>query len=245
MEDILKKRSLKLIGWLFIVCLTISCTSQLNQKGEILLITGGHDFDTTEFFNLFDSLTEYRVDTLSQPAANHFIGSGKALNYDVLVFYDSWQEISDEEKKAYLGLTDKGISFLFLHHSLVSYQDWEEFSKIRGGRYYKSELSDSIKDSRYKHDLDLSVEIQDSTHPITKGMRNFVIHDEGYSNIIFNVGVSPLLKTDDPDCAEMFAWTTKYRNSKIVYLMGGHDKMAFRNENYKELIRGALNYLGE
>lgn len=221
----------------------MSCTSQINQKKGLLLITGGHDFDTAEFFNLFESLPEYRVDTLSQPSANNFIGSGKALNYDVLVFYDSWQEISDKEKKAYLGLTDKGISLLFLHHSLVSYQEWEEFSKIRGGRYYKSEPYDSITNSRYKHDLELLVEIQDSTHTITKGMRNFVIHDEGYNNIIVNEGVMPLLKTHDPDCAEMFAWTTKYRNSKIVYIMGGHDKLAFQNENYKELIRNTLNYL--
>jgi hypothetical protein len=70
-----------------------------------------------------------------------------------------------------------------------------------------------------------------------------MIHDEGYSNIRVSEGVAPILKTDHPDCAEVFGWTNHYNNSKIVYLMGGHDRMAYENENYKELIRNSLRYL--
>jgi type 1 glutamine amidotransferase len=243
MQVILKNRILNAFGGFLILILLLSCVNGNVKKPRVLLITGGHDFETIEFFNLFESLSDFNVDTLSQPYANQYIGSRKARAYDVLVFYDSWQTISDAEKEAYLDLTDRGKGFLFLHHSLVSYQEWDEFSKIRGGRYHKSDPPDSLRNSWYKHDLDLLVNILDSANTITRGMKDFMIHDEGYGNIMVLDGVTPLLKTKDPGCAEIIAWTNKYKNSKVVYLMGGHDKFAYENENYIKLVRNSLNYL--
>jgi hypothetical protein len=243
MQVILKKRIVYAFGSLLLLCFTLSCVTGINPKPGVLLITGGHDFDTTQFYELFESLNDYRFDTLSQPDANLFISTGKATKYSILVFYDSWQSVSEKEKAAYIDLTKNGMSFLFLHHSLASYQDWETFFKIRGGGYTMSNPPDSIRDMRYKHDLDLLVEIQDTEHPVTSGMKNFMIRDEGYANITVNSDVVPLLKTKNPDCAEIIGWTLKYNNSKIVYLMGGHDKYAFENENYRRLISNSLKYL--
>ena len=243
MQDILKNRILHLAGGIIILIFIVSCGTGINQKPRVLLITGGHSYDTSEFFTLFESFDEYHIDTLSQPAANLFIGSGKAEKYDILVFYDYWQQISEAEKEAYLELTKQGKGFLFLHHSLVSYLSWEDFSKIRGGKYPKSNPPDTINDGRYRHDIDIQIQIQDTTHFITKGMNDFTIHDEGYSNVIFFEGITPLLKTNHPDCAENFAWTNQYNNSKVVYLMGGHDKQAYVNESYQDLIKNSLAYL--
>ncbi len=243
MQDISKNRILNVFGLIIIISLMLSCGKGIKPKPHVLLITGGHSYDTTEFFELFESFTEFEIDTLSQPTANQFIGGGNAKKYDALVFYDYWQTISDKEKEAYLDLTVQGTGLLFLHHSLVSYLGWSDFSKIRGGLYPKSEPPDSINDGRYRHDIDLLVNIQDTSHPVTKGMKDFMIHDEGYSNIRIFEGVSPLLKTSHPDCAELFGWTNQYNNSKVVYLMGGHDKLAYVNENYKELIRNSMHYL--
>jgi type 1 glutamine amidotransferase len=245
MQVILKNRILNIFGLILIVNLIFSCTGKLTSKPRILLITGGHDFDTTEFFNLIESLSEFTIDTMSQPKANHFIASGGALKYDALIFYDMWQSINDEEKKAYINLTDHGKGFLFLHHSLVSYQEWDEFSVMRGGKYVIANPPDSLIDSNYRHDIDLYINIQDTSNRITPGMKDFIIHDEGYSNIIVNDDVVPLLKTSHKDCSELVAWTKKYHNSEIVYLMGGHDRLAYKNENYKNLIRNSLNYLTE
>jgi type 1 glutamine amidotransferase len=243
MQVILKNRILKTFGLILIVNLILSCTVKLNSKPQLLLITGGHDFDTNEFYSLFEALSEFTIDTVSQPYANSFIASGGALKYDALIFYDMWQSINDDEKKAYVNLTDQGKGFLFLHHSLVSYQDWDEFSVIRGGKYLISDPPDSLLDSGYRHDIDLFLTIQDTTNEITGAMNNFMIHDEGYSNILVNKDVTTLLKTSHKDCSEQFAWTKKYHNSGVVYLMGGHDKYAYSNENYKKLIRNSLNYL--
>ncbi len=135
MQVISKIRILSISGLILILCFLMSCQVKNNSKTRILLITGGHHFDTSEFFDLFADLSNYSIDTLSQPYANSLIGSGKADVYDVLVFYDSWQTISEAEKKGYLDLTERGTGLLFLHHSLVSYQEWDVFTNIRGGRY--------------------------------------------------------------------------------------------------------------
>jgi type 1 glutamine amidotransferase len=245
MQVIIKKTNLIIPAIILILALITGCAEGFNKKPRILLITGGHDFDTASFYNLFTSMKEFEVDTLSQPFANTMIESGKAKDYDVFVFYDSWQAISSKEKVAYLDLTGRKKGFLFLHHSLVSYQEWNDFSRLKGGRYHKSDPPDSILNSAYRHDLDLVINIVDTIHPITRGMKPFVLHDEGYSNIIVNPGVTPLLKTNNPHCSEIFGWTNKFNNSKVVYLMGGHDHSAYENENYKILIRNSLNYLSD
>ncbi len=241
--EILKVINSKILCVLFPLAMLASCTIQETPRPLVLIVTGGHSYDTLNFNNLFLSNSEFTFDTVSQPRANHLIAGRKALKYNVIVFYDSWQEISDKEKAGYLELSEHGKGFLFLHHSLASYQYWDEFAGLRGGRYYRSDPPDSIKDMRYKHDLDLSVHVVDPENPVTLGMKDFTIHDEGYDNIIIEESVTPLLITSNPDCAGIIAWTNKYGNSKVVYLMGGHDSIAFENENYKKLIKNSLHYL--
>jgi len=230
-------------GISILLFLLYSCGQQVPSKSRILIITGGHNFDTLEFFAVFDQIEGFEYDTISQPQANHLISSGAALKYDALVFYDSWQSIIESEKQAYLDLCEKGVGMLFMHHALVSYQDWAEFTAIRGGRYPKSIPPDTINDGRYRHDIDLKISVSDSSHFITKGMQDFVIHDEGYSNVIYGKDIKVLLTTMNPDCSEIIAWTHMYKNSKIVYLMSGHDKLAYENPNFSKLVENSLNYL--
>lgn len=226
-----------------ILFLLSSCVQQADVASKILIISGGHSFDTLDFYKVFDRIEGFEYDTISQPEANRLISRGGALKYDALVFYDSWQDINENEKQSYLDLCEKGVEMLFLHHSLVSYQQWDEFTEIRGGRYPKSVPPDTINDGRYRHDIDLMISVTDSSHFITKGMRDFIIHDEGYSNVIYGKDIEVLLTTNDPDCSEIIAWTHKYKNSKIVYLMGGHDKIAYENPNFRKLVENSLNYL--
>ncbi|MCD6354222.1 MAG: hypothetical protein J7L95_01615 [Prolixibacteraceae bacterium] len=94
---------------------------------KIMLVTGGHAFDTIQFFQLFDSLEGIEYEYFTQPAANQALVKGVAHRFDVLVFYDLWNTITEEQKRAYIKLTNEGKPFLFLHHSLASYQKWSKF----------------------------------------------------------------------------------------------------------------------
>jgi hypothetical protein len=233
-------KQLVVFAALFFMCLSLQA-----QPVKIMLITGGHSYDTLQFFQLFDALENIEYEHFPQPAANKAIAEGAAQNFDVLVFYDMWQPISEKEKQAYIDLTKEGKPFLFFHHALVSYQNWDEFEKIIGGRYVeKGEGIPQEKLSTYQHDVWVDIEVVDSQHPVTKGFHDFRLFDEVYGNYRVLPDVTPLLKTNHPESAPVIGWENKYNASTIVYLQPGHDSNAFNSPHFRKLIHQAVNYLG-
>jgi type 1 glutamine amidotransferase len=87
--------------------------------------------------------------------------------------------------------------------------------------------------------------VADPTHPVTLDMEDFTIHDEGYSNIKVLPGVIPLLMTDHPDASPLIGWVNTKDHSRVVYLMLGHDKQAYQNPSYHQLISQSIHWLAE
>ena len=97
---------------------------------------------------------------------------------------------------------------IFLHHSLVSYQDWPEFIKIVGGQYHIHPVvvnGDTLK-ANYEHDVNISVKVEDKKHPLTRGISDFEIFDEVYGDVEILQGVKPLLSTTHPKSMHYLAW---------------------------------------
>jgi type 1 glutamine amidotransferase len=154
-----------------------------------------------------------------------------------------WQEISGQEKEVFLEEFEKGTGIVFLHHSLCSHQEWSGYEQLVGGKYHMPEYTaDSNLISDYRHDISLHVEILDTQHPVTSGITNFDIMDEGYSHTSRLPGTHPLLKTDHPDCDSIIGWAHEVMNSRVVYLMGGHDRHAYENESFRKLVSNAINW---
>lgn len=217
-----------------------------SNKMKILIITGGHDFEREQFFAMFESFKNIKFTTVKHPWANYSFQPGIADSFDVFVFYDMYQEINDSQKEAFLKLLRQGKGMVFLHHSLASYQDWAEFEKIIGGRYYLNDRK--IKDkifpkSTYKHDEEIDVRVVDVNHPVTRGLRNFRIHDEVYGDFTVLPDVKPLLETNHPQSGKTIAWTNSYGKSKIVYIQSGHDHLAYENENYQKLVFQSIEWV--
>jgi len=223
--------------------LLLSAISLFSQSEKILIVTGGKAVDKENFYKLFES---FSYDTTSKPFAFQLFDLDNIANYKAIVFYDTYQSITEEQKESFMNIFEKGIGVLFLHHSLVSHQEWSEYENIVGGRYFHQVWVDNEKKygpSTYKHDQDLLVEIIDKNHPVTNGLDNFEIHDETYLNYRVLPKVQPLLRTNYRESGEILGWTHKYKNSKVVYIMMGHDKNAFENKSYKKLIENSIYYL--
>lgn len=237
----MKKRAHKT---LFVLILALIILSGCDRPARILVVTGGHAFDTVEFYNLFTSLENAVFDTVSHPRALEVLSSNKIDSYKVLVFYDYLPDMPLEDSIIFLELSQKGIPMLFMHHALCNFQGWDGYRQMVGGKYTVPEFqSDSTLHSSYRHDIDIQVTVLDPNHPVTVGVEDFVIHDEGYSNIRINKDVHPLLGTSHPDCSPMMAWVNQYQNSTCLYLMLGHDKQAYANENFKLLLDNSIQWL--
>jgi type 1 glutamine amidotransferase len=135
---------------------------------------------------------------------------------------------------------------VFLHHSLASYQKWDEFINIIGGRYHLEDEKKEVQDkmaSTYKHDVDLDVKIADPNHPITRDLKDFTIHDEAYGGFTVLPKVHPLLTTNHTESGKFIAWTNKYAKSRVVYIQLGHDHYAFEDPNYRRLVKQAIDWV--
>ncbi len=229
-------------NWLVIVILILT-SNILHSQQRILIITGGHDFEREAFFEIFREMPGVEYQEVVQPEANELWDSTLMDQFDVLLFYDMFQEIDDRQKAAFIKLLEKGKGLVFLHHSLASFQTWDEYERIIGGRYVESGPDQEI--STYQHDVEVDVQIADHMHPITKGVTDFFIHDEIYGNFRVRPTVHPLLRTTHPESGEVIGWTNRYGNSRIVYIQLGHDHYAYENPNYRRLLKQAIAWAGE
>jgi len=229
-----------------VAILLISFVNALSQTKPInvLIVTGGHDFEHGPFYSVFSEQSNLHYDTLVQPRANAFIATAGVDKYDVLVFYDMFDAILPAEQQAYINLLKKGKAMIFLHHSLVSYQKWGEFIKIVGGKYHTSPvvvMGDTLK-ANYEHDVKMSVKINDKQHPIAKGVNDFEIIDEVYSETEILPTVKPLLSTMLTKSMRYLAWINHYGNSDVIYIQLGHGPSAYENSNYRKLLRQAIEW---
>jgi type 1 glutamine amidotransferase len=235
------------LKWIYIILIiaaseifaTSICMAQTKQR--VLIITGGHNFEREAFFDIFEDMTNVEYKEVIHPQANQLYDSSIIDDFDVLLFYDMVQEIDDSQKIAFIDLLKKGKAVVFLHHSLVSYQEWIEFEKIIGGRYILSDKEQEA--STYRHDVEIPVEVVNKNHPITLGMDDFIIRDEVYGNYKVSSTVTPLLTTTHPESGEIIGWTNNYGKSRIVYIQLGHDHYAYANPNFRRLISQSIDWL--
>ncbi len=225
---------------LLLLGLALSSVAGISQDSlHLMIVTGGHNFDRPAFFDMFDDMDRVTYEEIKQPLANERIEAGAVAKFDLLVFYDMYDSITPGQQQAYLQLVDQRKPLLFLHHSIVSYQEWPDFADLLGGKY----LRDGPHKSDYKHDETIEVKIVDGHHPITKGMDDFTIIDETYKNCEIKPTVVPLLTTEHPLSMPILAWVNPYRGHDIVYLQGGHDAMAYTDPNFRKLLSQAIHWL--
>ena len=241
-----------LILYIAVVLLVVSDMQVLfgrdpKPKIKVLIVTGGHDYFPEPFYAAFDAIPTISYDTVVHPEANKLIASPRINEYDVLVFYDMGEAISAEQKVAYLNLLQKGKSFIYLHHALVSYQDWPEFVKIVGGHYHTGPVvvnGDTLR-ANYRDNVLVPVKIEDKKHPVTRGLANFETRDEIYMNAEILPTVKPLLSTTHPESMKYLAWINNYGNSEVLYIQLGHGDSGLSNTNFRKLLRQAIEWSAE
>lgn len=222
----------------------LASTTTKAKQINVLIITGGHGFEHAPFYNVFSAQPRIHYDTMVQPLANAFIATPDVDKYDVLVFYDMFDSILPAEQQAYVSLLTKGKAMIFLHHSLVSYQNWGEFINIIGGKYHTHPIvvkGDTLK-ANYEHDVIMPVKVEDKRHPVTAGINSFDILDEVYGDAEILPSVKPLLSTTLTKSMRYVAWINHYGNSDVLYIQLGHGPSAYSNANYRKLIQQSIEW---
>lgn len=216
---------------------------------KVLVVTGGHGFDRDPFFKMFseNSGIEFTAAEHSKTNASVY-DRDDLLSYDVVVLYDMPQSITDAQKAKFLSLFQKGVGLVVLHHALVSYQNWPEYEHIIGGTYREPDPKKPgtvTKAAGWRHDVDFSVVIAATNHPVTAGVNDFEIHDEIYWGFRVSKDVTPLITTRHPDSGKPLGWARTQDKSRVVYLQLGHGKEAFADENYRKLLAQSIRWASQ
>ena len=236
--------------WYGILVILLSSVSAIAadssaNKIRVLVVTGGHDFEQEPFFKLFKDNPEISYRAVEHPNAQALLKADASKDYDVLVFYDMHQEISEEAKADFLARLKEGKGLVVLHHAIADYQQWPEYAKIIGARYYlEKTVVDGVEKARstYKHDRHFTIHIADPTHPVTTGVSDFEIHDETYNLFDVAKGNHLLLTTDAAESNQLIGWAKTYGEARVVYLQSGHDHFAYENPNYQQVLKQAIRW---
>ncbi len=226
---------------------SVSSTGNPSKKIRVLVLTGGHSYKTEQFNKMLENLGENISYQIAEfPAAYDMFKPENRDKYDVLVFYQMWQKITDDQAKLFAETISEGKPVVALHHSICAYDDWPEYWNIIGGKYFHKQTTFNGNDYQpcsYIHDLHFTVKVTDSKNPVTKGLNDFEIFDETYKGYYVEEGVTPLLTTNEQSSTPVIGWSKKYGKSRIVVLQSGHDAPTFENPNFRKLLKQSIQWV--
>ena len=215
-------------------------------KLPVVIVTGGHGYDKPGIQGLFEGHGDIVPTVSEQKDHSELFEDIFSWPYEVIVFYNQTQQISEKRQKNLLALLEKGVGVLVLHHGIISFQAWPDFEKITGGRYAMKETvvdGAAHPKSGYKKGVALKVHIEDPAHPITQGLTDFSITDETFSNLIVSPKVHVILSTDEPSSERAIGWVGALGKARTCYIESGHGAEAFKDPNYRTLIARAVRWL--
>ena len=210
-------------------------TSRGSSLLRVLLVTGGHLHDL-EFYSLLNR-PELRVTVDPHPAA--FVGDIRQ-RYDVVVLYDMVRSLDEQRQRNLRDFVESGKGVVALHHAVCANVDWKWWvEEVIGGRYLFEPFEG--RQSSYIHDRRQKISVA-TEHEVTRGIGNFEIVDENYKNLCISPRLKVLLRSDDPTSDGPVAWIGPHQSSRVVYIQLGHDRQAYLNPRYQQLVQQAIRW---
>jgi type 1 glutamine amidotransferase len=208
-------------------------------KTRLLVVTGGHSYDTT-FYTLFEGYPDLAWDHETSSRAA-FRKKDLREAYDAVLLYNMEQELSDTERKNFQDFVADGKGVIVLHHAIADYNNWPWFyEQIAGGKYFlKAEKGHPA--STYKHDVELFVEAV-AKHPVLGDIGPMHIIDEGYKFRWISPKATILLKTKHEESDDALAWVMPHDKARLVTIVLGHDKQAHVHDGFRKLVKNAIDW---
>ena len=172
-------------------------------------------------------------------------------------------------------LVAEGFGFVFLHHAIAGWPAWDRYGQTIGGRFsYLPGPFAGVerRDSGYRHSVTHQLQVL-ADHPVTAGLpAQFEMTDELYLFDALEDEVTPLLSsrhafTADnfysaehavaqgrmfsnegwahPEGSNLVGWARTPGASRLVYLQGGDDPVAYASEHYRTLIGNAIAWVSD
>jgi type 1 glutamine amidotransferase len=238
-----------------VVCALALASSALAADGEkpapshakikVLILVGGHEFDQASFDKFWSGYDDIdsRIWKGSPYTAFDDISQFKE---DVIVMYNLSSGMTEKQKQNFLKLLERGVGLVVWHHALANCQDWPEFEKIAGAKFWLNPGErNGVQIARSgTGGGKVKMHIEDPNHPITKGMSDFEVADETYNHQTFCDGIHVLVSTDHPQSDKTIAWVHRYGKARVFGCQSGHDAKVWTNDSFRRLMAQGIRWAG-
>jgi len=110
---------------------------------------------------------------------------------------------------------------------------WEE---ILGGRWVRGT-------TMHPPQGDAEIHILPTDHPVTRGLHDFVLHDERYSYLRVSPDVEVLATHEHDELEHPVIWAFQRPTSRVVYDGLGHDARSYDSAQHRDLVLNAAGWL--
>jgi len=209
---------------------------------KLAVVTGHHPFDVPRFADLFYDMPGVRA--YMQDICEFATDVGKVRDaYDAVLFYmmrmptpgdeRDWWDKNIRQALEHLGTTEQGI--VVLHHSLLAFREWHHWSDLVG-------IEDRTIRS-YHFGEQVTSQIVDSEHPITRGIEPWTMIDETYVVNDAADGNQILITYDNPKSMKTIAWVRQFGAARVFCYEAGHDAQTYRDPNFREVLRRGIAWV--
>jgi len=232
---------LSIFKWAAVCCLCHLALPALAQTNQIrvLIVTGqdwpGHLWRETApvLRQLLEEDKRISVRMIEDP---HLLDTAALTNYSVvLLHFQNWQQPGPgaAARENLRRLVENGGGLMSVHFACGAWQgEWPEFANIIG-RVWDPKLRGH--DPRGK----FTVQIVNSDHPVTRGLKDFETDDELYTCLVGDAPIHLLAearsKVDQKEHPMVF--TRDYGKGRVFLTTLGHDVKAYTNSCVPQLLR--------
>lgn len=154
--------------------------------------------------------------------------------YDLLVLNTTGNTRYEGDETEIMEWVEEGGALVGIHNATDSFTDNPEWVRFMGGRF-----------RHHPAQLDIATEITDRSHPITRGLDDFTVHDELYLFADFNpAGVHLLAQTHsyDDNGPVPIAWVKEPASGRLFYLSLGHNVSTLEDAHWQTFFKNGVEW---
>ena len=157
-------------------------------------------------------------------------------DYHVVLFYTDVGELTEVQETGLLNYIRDGGGFFGLHTAAASFRESEPYHEMLNGFF-----------NGHSPYMTFTVNIGDTEHPITQGLKDFEVVDELYY-LKHNPETSHHLMAaydHTKDETHVMAFHHNYEAGRVFYFALGHDLAVLENPSFQEIIRRGVMWVGK
>jgi uncharacterized protein len=225
---------------------------------KVLLLSGGqrqhHGYRDQAFYlsNLLEDTGRYEVTLAEDASIFETPAMGK---YDLIIALtdrrDPEFKFTLPQQKALLDWVKAGHGYVSIHGADNGAPDWiPEWREMLGGVFSHDTQGGTRPDSKTRKGT-FAIKIADTSHTITRGLKDFELKDELYYKIQMEPGVEPLATTEHEGQAWPVAWTRTYGKGRVFHTPLGHRDFGpdkddpLRNPSLGRLVLQGVDWVAE